>query len=102
MKDEAKKSLDNSLSEIIDDEYIQSIEKIEYTENCKNIYVYVNREKYENSFFDSFSSFAIGIIGIYYQSIMGVQPEQLHVELNYIDIDTNELIVNVIYPDAFE
>lgn len=89
--EELKTSLSESCNSLIDGENaIESFEEIKFNDNMSKFDVYVDKETFSD--WDTLSLLSFYIYGGYYQAFSGIDGEDIDVEVNFIDKDTNEVL----------
>ena len=73
------------------------IKSINYDDNFTKVDVFVNRSEYESGF-NFMLAFGIGMLCQLCQVYTGVSQGDLSVDINVIDVDTNESINTAHYP----
>ncbi|MCR4563915.1 MAG: hypothetical protein K5755_04705 [Clostridiales bacterium] len=73
------------------------IRSLEYDDNFTNVNVFVNRSEYEGGF-NFMLAFGVGMVCQVCQVYTGVSQDQRSVDVNIIDVDTNESINTAHYP----
>lgn len=100
MMDSAKQGIDEMIdSYLSDEESFPSIKEIEHNDSYDTYTLKVDREAFENSW-DSLAALGFGITGLYYQYFDGATEPKVTVD--FVDIDSGDLIDEVIYPDAVQ
>lgn len=100
MMEEMRKSLIESIDELVNDEDISSIKDIVANKTFTEFDVVVDKAKFESSF-DGFATFGVVFGSMFYQAFDGVDPDNYKVVLNLKDESTGEIFESVTYPDAF-
>lgn len=91
--DELKKSLEETCNNLINGEdAVESFERITFNDDMTKFDVYVDKASFSD--WDSFSTLGFYMYGSYYQAFSGVKGEDIDVEVNYIDKDTDEIITS--------
>lgn len=89
--DELKKSLEETCNDLINGEdAVESFERVTFNDDMTKFDVYVDKAVFSD--WDSFSTLGFYMYGSYYQAFSGVKEEDIDVEVNYIDKDTDEII----------
>ncbi len=101
MMDEMKKEIDTSIEEMKSGDDFASIKDIKHNDKYSEFTVVVKKEDFENSF-DTFASFALGLSGMMYQFLDGVDEDKNKVKINYKDESTGDVFDSTVYPDDFE
>lgn len=100
MMDSARQGINDRIdSYISDEESFPSIKEIEHNDSYDTYTLKVDREAFENSW-DSLAALGFGITGLYYQYFDGAAEPKVTVD--FVDIDSGEVINEVIYPDAVQ
>lgn len=94
---EMKKGLDETFAELILGKDTTYIKDIKHTKNYREVRVIVDRHAYEEAF--DFTPFVIGVSAGMYQLYSGVEYKSTII---IEDVNTEEEIYSVIYPDEFE
>lgn len=98
MMREMKSSLDESIEELINGENaVASFQKIEYTDDFSQFDVYVDPETYTD--WDNLYVIVFYMSGAYYQAFDGKDMDDVDVVVNFINIDTNEIVNSVSFRD---
>lgn len=96
---EAIAELDVILAEMVESVDTPYIKEITYTDDFSLFEMKVVRSEYENSF--DMTPFSLGFYGVLYQ--MFFEPGmEYHCEVSVIDVDTNEILNTIVYPDVLE
>lgn len=98
---EMSTEIEESVSEIIDEDEFPSIKEIDHEKDFSAFTVVVDKEAYENSL-DGFAIVGLAMSGMYYQVFDGVDAEDSKVVVNLEDEATGEHYNEVVYPDAFD
>jgi hypothetical protein len=72
------------------------IDSYDYSEDFRNINLYINLEDYDNS--DDMTPILIGLTTLSYHNIVGNPPET---EIRLIDKESNEVIDTLFFPDDY-
>ncbi len=95
--DTTKESINEYLSEIPNSGNFESIKKVESDEEYENFKIYVDKDKYENSF-DSFVEMGLYMQSAYYHDFKGDIPDKFQVHFTIIDNSNNSEISTDVYP----
>lgn len=101
MMEEMEKGVKESIGEMVNGEEFVSLQEITYNDSFSEFTVLVDKESFENSF-DGFALLGLGISGIMYQYYNGTNADDAKVKVITKDQETQEIIGEVVYPDAFE
>ncbi len=93
-------SITESVEEMKNSEDYPSIKDVTNNKSFTEFTVEVDREAYENSM-DGFGLLGLAISGMMYQQYNGIDPNENKVKIVLKDHATQEVIDEVIYPDAF-
>lgn len=86
-----KATVDTSLDDMLNgEEAIESFQKISYNEDMSEFTVQVDPTKYSE--WDTLSVIVFYFSGMYYQAFNGVSPEDNHVVVNFVDMNTGEVL----------
>ncbi len=96
MLEEISNQCDTSFAEMVESENTPYIKNITHSENFNTVTVDVDRAAYEAATFEM-TPFTLGLSGMMYQVFSG---DDQHVEVTIKDVDTGDVINNIIYPDA--
>ena len=96
--DEIHTGLTELIEEFITGDDIESIVNIEHDKFFTDFKVYVDKEKYENSF-EGFMLYALLIQAAAYQVYSGAELDQRPVHLSVIDADTGEVMSSSSFPE---
>lgn len=89
--EEMKKTTEESCNNLINGEdAIESFEKITFNDDLTKFDIYVDKETFSD--WDTFSTLVFYMCGGYYQAFNGVAGDDIDVEVNYIDNDTNDIL----------
>jgi len=89
--DEFKKSIDDSIKEMLSDsEGTSSFVSIEYNNNCSEFNVMVDSSKYNE--WENLIALGFYYQGLFYQCLQGTDPDNAKVIVNFIDKDTGEVL----------
>ena len=94
---EMKAGVDELLEKMVEAKDTPYIKSISSTEGYRTVTVEVDREAYENAF--DMTPFLVSLSTMVYQQFDGVE---LHCEVIIKDVETGEVLLSEIYPDAFE
>lgn len=95
--EDMKKEFDKIIEEMKD----TSIIDVENDESFKEITIIVDKEKYRKAL-DGFKIYSLGFTSMYYQSLDGVDREDMKVTMYLKDQKTGEIFDTIIYPDKFK
>ncbi|NYE06219.1 hypothetical protein F4694_002999 [Bacillus niacini] len=101
MMEEMEKGIKESLEEMVNGEEFVSLQEITYNDSFSEFTVLVDKAAYENSF-DGFALLGLGISGMMYQYYNGTNADDVKVKVITKDQETQEVIGEVVYPDALE
>ena len=96
---ELKKSMYEEISKqlnAINKDY-PCVKKVEFNKDFSKIDLYVNAEEYEG-LMNAFAVYTAGLYGQMYQAYSGTDSDKLSVDVNVINVDTNEKIEDAHYP----
>jgi len=79
----------------------KSVKDIIYNKTFSEITLIVDQEAFENSF-DGFVTLGLGISSLYYQLFNGISPDKYKVTIYFKNVETGEILGDVVYPDALE
>ena len=95
---EARKSIEESFSQIVNSGDYASIKNIESNDEFTKITVTVDKEKFESGF-ESFMLLAVYISCGMYQLFDGVPADQMAIQIDLVDSTTNEVYETMNYPE---
>jgi hypothetical protein len=98
---ELRENFNDTVEEMIADDDYPSIRDIHYNKELTSITMLVEKEIFENSF-DSFAIMGLGLTAMFYQIFDGVQSDNLSATIDVVDIDTDEVLDTVVYPDDLD
>ena len=94
-----KKSIDDSIEDIVNGDTFTSYIDIKYNNDVTKFSLYVNQDEFENNLFARFAVFGLSIMALFYQSFNGVKSDDLKVNYELINNDTDIVYDTFIYPD---
>lgn len=101
MVNEIETGIIESIEDMKNNEDFVSIQDITYNDSFSEFTIIADKETYENSM-DSFVVFGLGLSGMYYQLFNGTDAEDYKVKIQVKDEVTEEILDEVVYPDAWE
>jgi len=101
MLKEFNEDIESVFQDIVEDEEFASIKDITANKDFTAIKITVDQEAFENSL-DSFSIFSLGFSSMFYQVFDGKDIEKEKITIEVIDEETNEIIQEVVFPDALD
>lgn len=101
MMEEMAASVEETKTDLVESGDFPSIKGVETNKDYSHFTLSVDREAFENSF-DGFATMSVGMVGTLYQLFSGVQSDDLEVLIEVKDVDTDEVISSVVYPEALE
>jgi len=101
MLEELESGIIESVEDMKNNEDFVSIQDITYNDSFSEFTIIADKETYENSM-DSFVVFGLGLSGMYYQLFNGTDAEDYKVKIQVKDEATDEILDEVVYPDAWE
>lgn len=96
-----EKDLISSIEEMKNNSDLVSIQDITHNPSFSEFTLVVNKEAYENSF-DGFAAFGLGISGMFYGILNGVEPDKNKITIFIKDEATQEVFEEMVYPDDLE
>jgi hypothetical protein len=92
--------MEKEFEKIVEDIKDTSIMSISHDESFKEITIIVDKEKYKKTL-DGFKIYSLGISSMYYQSLDGIDSDDIKVTIYVKDQKTGEVVDTIIYPDKF-
>jgi hypothetical protein len=96
-----EKDLLISIEEMKNNADLVSVKDITHNQSFSEFTLVVNKEAYENSF-DGFAVFGLGISGMFYGILNGVEPDENKITIFVKDEATQEVFEEMVYPDDLE
>ncbi|WP_404332503.1 hypothetical protein [Mesobacillus maritimus] len=96
-----EKDLISSIEEMKNNADLVSVQDIHHNQSFSEFTLVVNKKIYENSF-DGFVVFGLGISGMFYGILNGVEPGENKITIFVKDEATQEVFEEVVYPDDLE
>ncbi|MBM7540656.1 hypothetical protein [Amphibacillus cookii] len=90
--------IESTMAELVSSADFVSISDVTANNDYSSFTVAVDQEVYENSF-DGIAAFSLGISGLFYQLMNGVNPDDYNVTIDIVDEESGEIFDSVIYPD---
>lgn len=101
MMKEMEEDFIETITEIIEDDELASIQDITYNKDFAELKMIVEKEAFENSL-DGFATLSLGFGSLFYQAFDGKDIEKEEVHILLIDEATNEAFEEITYPDALD
>lgn len=98
---EMKKSVDETMDDLVNDENFVSFKKVSGNKDFTSFDITVDQQAYENSF-DAFGLMGLGIVAAYYDIFNGTANEDVNIEMNLIDESTGETINTINFPEDLD
>jgi len=90
-----------SIEEMKDNADLVSVQDITHNQSFSEFTLIVDKEAYNNGF-DGFAALGLGISGMFYGILNGVDPDENKITIFVVDEATQEVFEEMIYPDDLE
>lgn len=98
---EMKKSVNETMDDLVTDENFVSFKKVDANKNFTSFDITVDQNAYDNSF-DAFGLMGLGLVASYYDIFNGTDNEDVNIEMNLIDEATGDNINTINFPEDLD
>lgn len=99
---ELRSEFSSAVDDIVEDENFTTIQAIQYDDNFSKLQMFVTDQASFDNSFDGFVVIPLGMLGMIFQSFAGNDLTKDKVTIEVIDESTDEVIHEILYPDALE
>jgi len=96
-----EKDLIRSIEEMKDNADLVSVQDITHNQSFSEFTLVVDKEAYKKGF-DGFAVLGLGISGMFYGILNGVDPDENKITIFVVDEATQEVFEEMVYPDDLE